>query len=465
MNWQQIFQQPASPFSPREAKRAQSFVEFALTLPLMLLMISAAVEWGQIIATYNRIQIAAREGARFGAAGGTDDGIRTIVEQSVQESLVDVNEAQLGVWVVRPVINTEGGWEWLCGGTGTWGYEECDAGTPGEAVQIVNVYGSPVDGSGVSVGMANIVTPSEALADIASVGNTGDDYTAIDDSRFVVVGVYYRVDTILNLPFFTNPGSEQDEGRGMAPITAYAIMRQEVDQETINLKAAGCNPYAMAFNRELFQNDDGTFIGEGEPLRVNANLPASYYVDEPEHIVKNDLGVAPPDRTWSVTAWRYDQYGIPSFSHNSGFCDSPLQDKNECGALWPPGSALENDIGIGFIEYQDVDGAEGDDAIHRGDWVLYTDSTVNTANQPFLDHEATSRALRVIVYDYESGVNPGLYSHHYGWEDEPALGAEYYQYRVDDFAIIKVTDHSDSDKWASFEFVRWDTSCGYDLGE
>jgi Flp pilus assembly protein TadG len=60
-------------------ERGQSMVEFAVMLPLLILIVMAILEFGMIMNSYLAINNAAREGARLGIVGGTDDQIRSII--------------------------------------------------------------------------------------------------------------------------------------------------------------------------------------------------------------------------------------------------------------------------------------------------------------------------------------------------------------------------------------------------
>jgi len=62
-------------------ERGQSLVEFALTLPILLLLFLGIVVFGQIFFSYQLIQNATRDGARFGSVGSTDSEIVQIVQQ------------------------------------------------------------------------------------------------------------------------------------------------------------------------------------------------------------------------------------------------------------------------------------------------------------------------------------------------------------------------------------------------
>lgn len=66
--------------------RGQELVEYALTLPILLLMVLGIMEFGVAIFTYNSIANAAREGARVGA-------VVRIEANNVQQAVDDVKEA------------------------------------------------------------------------------------------------------------------------------------------------------------------------------------------------------------------------------------------------------------------------------------------------------------------------------------------------------------------------------------
>lgn len=54
----------------------QSLVEFAIILPILLLLIMGIIEFGLIMNSYLTIQNASREGARIGIVGAADSDIR-----------------------------------------------------------------------------------------------------------------------------------------------------------------------------------------------------------------------------------------------------------------------------------------------------------------------------------------------------------------------------------------------------
>jgi hypothetical protein len=410
----------------QQRRRGQSLVEFALTMPVLLVIVAGVLEVGNLLTHYNRTVVAAREGARFGAAGGTDTGIRTVVEQAAEDSL-RIDPDQMTVWAIRPVVDT---------GTSPWSWKNGDAGNPW-GVDVNCIYGN-------SCGSLDL-DPGVVMQDIIQIG-TQPIHATIDGKTIVVVVVRYDTDTILNLNFF----SPSDQPNGRVPIWAYSALVQEIDQSTINQLSEGCSSYSLAIERHWLAglSEGDRFGGDGSGLQLNDLF-------DPAH--RENFG---------FTAWRIDTLQPSNVSGQGVSCEVPIgsghiEHGGPCASMFPPGTSLRSDLG--FWEYDSSYGTSDppDTTMHRGDWVLASiESTVATANQPLIDHEESGRAIRIIVYDYEVDgvipVNPGYHSFN--------GGGEFWQYRIDDFAIVKVIDHregsSPTHDWLELEFVRWDNSCG-----
>jgi hypothetical protein len=77
---------------PNAGSKAQAIVEFALALPILLMLLVGILEVGRMIFIYAAVNNASREAARFGSAWGKDDsglikykhcaGIRDIARRS-----------------------------------------------------------------------------------------------------------------------------------------------------------------------------------------------------------------------------------------------------------------------------------------------------------------------------------------------------------------------------------------------
>jgi Flp pilus assembly protein TadG len=75
---------PIAPAARRSARTGQSLVEFALVLPLILLLIMGVVDLGRGIFAYNEVADAAREGGRTGIINQTLSDIRArAAEQAI----------------------------------------------------------------------------------------------------------------------------------------------------------------------------------------------------------------------------------------------------------------------------------------------------------------------------------------------------------------------------------------------
>jgi Flp pilus assembly protein TadG len=70
----------------RGRRRGQALVEFALVLPLFLLVVAGAIELGRAYFSYGRLLQAAQEGARYGAELGNYRTDATIIARVRQVS-------------------------------------------------------------------------------------------------------------------------------------------------------------------------------------------------------------------------------------------------------------------------------------------------------------------------------------------------------------------------------------------
>lgn len=65
--------------------RGQALVEFALVLPVLLLLIVGSMEFGLIIHKYMVVAEAAREGARSAAVGGSNATVTSVVTAAASQ--------------------------------------------------------------------------------------------------------------------------------------------------------------------------------------------------------------------------------------------------------------------------------------------------------------------------------------------------------------------------------------------
>lgn len=75
-------------------KKGQSLVEFAIILPLLLLIVMAIIEFGMMLNSYIALENASREGARIGIIGSSNSEIQNqiiTISPSLNSSLLTVN--------------------------------------------------------------------------------------------------------------------------------------------------------------------------------------------------------------------------------------------------------------------------------------------------------------------------------------------------------------------------------------
>lgn len=76
-------------------KKGQSIVEFALLVPLLLLILIAVIEFGILFNAYLVLNTAARDGVRMASVGGTDTQVTT----QVQNDAVGIDLAALTITI------------------------------------------------------------------------------------------------------------------------------------------------------------------------------------------------------------------------------------------------------------------------------------------------------------------------------------------------------------------------------
>jgi hypothetical protein len=97
-----LFQQPP----PTRARRGQTLVEFALTLPILLLLLFGVIEFGRIFQAWVTLQNAARAAARYAVTGRYDQTIFNTTlqyEQDKGDTTSIIND-----WTPANGVNTDG---------------------------------------------------------------------------------------------------------------------------------------------------------------------------------------------------------------------------------------------------------------------------------------------------------------------------------------------------------------------
>lgn len=77
------------------SRRGQSLVEFSLALPLFILLLTSVAEFGLLYKDYMVINYAAREGARVGAAAGSDVTADTSITNAVRRATATLDRTRI----------------------------------------------------------------------------------------------------------------------------------------------------------------------------------------------------------------------------------------------------------------------------------------------------------------------------------------------------------------------------------
>jgi hypothetical protein len=202
-------------------------------LPVLMIIVAGTLEVTNLLTAYNRLQLTAREGARFGGGGGTNSEIAEIVIEGASSGTLATDFED--VYVIRPTINSSGtGWV-----EDTW--------------VETHVYGDGPESSAVS--------PDEVLADLQS-GAASPSYLA--DMELVVVAVRYDAETVLGLGILPLESFEGDH-EGRLPLQAYGVMplqAEHLEHEPVE----ACSFFPMGCQIE------DTLWGFGEDLEGGETL-------------------------------------------------------------------------------------------------------------------------------------------------------------------------------------------------
>ncbi|HEX9060397.1 MAG TPA: TadE family protein, partial [Clostridia bacterium] len=63
----------------KKSRHGQALVEFAVILPMLILLVMGIVQFGMMLGSYLSLQNAVREGARAGITGSTNDEIKGVI--------------------------------------------------------------------------------------------------------------------------------------------------------------------------------------------------------------------------------------------------------------------------------------------------------------------------------------------------------------------------------------------------
>ncbi len=408
----------------KPAQRGQSLVEVALFFPIFIIMLAGVVEISNIIITQNRVSSATRAGARFGADGGENEGIKNVVLNTVTQTL-ELDQEFWDVWVVRGTVNSDGN------AIDSW--------------EFSHVYGISNTQQFDTVDEAAI---KQEVLDQLQRNEQGDEVAGIAaDLEFVGTFAMHDIDSILGLnalPQFASITSVKDltvmrvlgfglnatDGCDGFPIVVYDGERSVTEAYYNAVVAGSPNFYpdpAPAYN---------TFFNH------RPDKPFSQAHEGDIYLVQNGGGSG-------GFGWlQWNKYVSSSSQTLGGSLTWPGNSKDyttvATGGTAPPNPPFPHRV-YGYINPLD----DFDTSMNIGDWVMGNTGAVNSseARAVLRGHIDAGRQLRLILYHPTYGTGSNL------------------RYQITGFAIFRLLGFqlSANGQQGSFilaEFIRWDDSCG-----
>ena len=176
------------PFGPKQRGQGQGMVEFALILPVVLLVMLGVIEFGYIFTVYSGMFNAAREGTRYGVANPQDvTGI--------------IATARKKIFMIDPsAVNISMVYDQGPGGTV---FTDPDLVDIGDRVVISVTYDLPMITPVIQPIVSSLLIKTEAARTVVSLGAGGD--TDAD-------GISNQDD---NCPYHYNPSQDDSDGDGL----------------------------------------------------------------------------------------------------------------------------------------------------------------------------------------------------------------------------------------------------------
>lgn len=410
-------------FPHQSAQRGQSLVEVALFFPIFIIMLAGVVEISNIIITQNRVSSATRAGARFGADGGENEGIKNVVLNTVTQTL-ELDQEFWDVWVVRGTVN--------------------ETGDAIESWEFSHVYGISNTQQFDTVDEAAI--QQEVLEQLQrdELGNQQAGIAA--DIEFVGTFAMHDIDSILGLnalPQFASITSVKD-------LTVMRVLG-------FGLNATdGCDGFPIVVEEGQRSVTEGLYnaIVVGSPNFYPQPAPAyvTFYNHRPDkpfseahegdiYLVQNGGGGGGFGwLVWNkyVNASAGTLGGSLTWPGNSKDYVTPANGQN------PPNPPYPYTV-YGYINPLDP----FDKDMNIGDWVMSDTGAVNSegVRNVLRGHIDSGRQLRLLLYNNFTGSGSNA------------------RYQISGFAIFRLlgfqlSANGQNGSFILAEFIRWDDSCG-----
>ena len=417
----------------RKRQRGQALVETALFLPIFLVILAGVVEVSQYTATTNRISSAARASTRFASNGGEDEGMVTILLNSVTQTL-NLEEDVWDVFSIRGTLNGDGS------GFSDW--------------EFTHIYG---------ISQTQYITPLAQLDELRLQARILEDLqfdedgnriadlvNELADLRIVGTFVIHDIDSLLNLD--ATPGLTS-----IYSVSQFNVMRiSGINVET----SEGCAAFPIALGYGTRSLTPPT--GGSNPFPTGFDYP----IIAPEYFqyVRHQPNIGLDDNTNEGTVFRYFK-GTTNLDFEWLVWNQQIfpTDVTLANSLKWPGNSLDytnhGDAGIqphpvygyvvrGYAEpgNSPITDLHIDNLVAASGTQLSTDITLGIQNQSLNENISLGRDLRLIVFnELETGTS---------------------NYRIARFGIFKIRGYGNAgaaDEWLLVEFIRWDDTCGQQI--
>ncbi len=416
-----IFSKTSHP--KKSSQRGQSLVEIALFFPIFIVMLAGLVEVANLLVTQNRVTSATRASTRFAANGGEDEGMTTILLNTVTQTL-QLEEELWDVWAIRGTVNDQG----TAILDNTW--------------EFSHIYG--ISNTQLAPSIDETAIRQQVLTELQrdELGNSSN--AIAEDLRFVATYTIHDVDSILGLD-------------AVPQLVGFTSVRELTVMRVIgfNLENTdGCDGFPIAVHEGTRSVTPPGSGGNPFPDASSFNYPNP--PPEYQYFLNHTPDVPLLEATEGDIFKVQNGFGSGTFGWLAWNTYAPSNSPGLGGSLTWPGNSKDYDTvasgptppgqphGVyGFLEAGDPT----DTTMHVGDWVSGNQGSINSedVNTVIQGHIDEQRALRLIVWDQsDSTGNNG-------------------KYLISGFAIFRIlgyTLNQSEGSWILAEFVRWDDSCG-----
>lgn len=425
------------PFS----QKGQSLVEVAIFLPVALIIIAGLVEFSLYLVTQNKVNTAAREAARFGAAGGENAGMVTVALNTVTQTL-NLEIDRWDMWSVRGRVRAQ------C----VNGSVILDYGVNDQDFTVVHSYGISQT---VAFTQTNTYVFSEQFKDdvldelsqggVGGCATPGNPAPNINGLQFVAMFAAHDVQSILGLDTFLE---------NVFTVRALHVFR--ITSVVSNDQTDGCDAFPIALHEELrsVRADGATgynvALGTNPNQRYPSSLPTYASLQQDGHLPDHPLkDLAQEGDVFLFIGEGYDQLNYAwlqwSVCTSGPGCNQGHTRLQE-SMTWPGNST---NPALGFHEAGNYDDTE----LHIGDRVVYSEAEGSAVSGETAQHIDRNRTLRVILWR-EHGVLEG----------QGPGNSDVNYIRVTRFANVRLLGYSfvgqPNERWLLVQFVNYDDSCG-----